>query len=409
MALTSGTVSIFYGNAQEILAAVYLTHEDGSFVITNGKTYGVFAACIITGSIATSLSSRNVALLQTISSVCHTGLFILFIIALPIGNHLNDIPFNGGKFIFGNVQNYSDWTIGWQFCLSLMTAVWTIGGFDSCVHMAEEAKNASYGIPIGICGAISVCGIIGWVILVVVSACMNPDVESVLLTETGFPMAQVIVDSLGRKWGIAMMSLMATCQWLMGTSLVTAVSRQIWAFARDDGLPFSTIFKVVNQRVHVPLRAIGFACGLGLLIGCLCLAGPTASGALFALGVCGNYLAWCTPVFLKLTFGKDKFKPGKFYLGDTFSKLNGWICCAWGLFIIILACFPSSKTVHKDTMNYASVIAGGVWILSVVFFYSYKYKYYHGPKSNLNDDDVKSINSGEDVVVIDGGIHNEKV
>lgn len=403
LALTSGTVSVFYGNAQEILAAVYL-NSDGSFEITNAKTYGVFAACIISGSIATSLSSKNVALLQSVSSICHTGLFILFIIALPAGNHANKIPFNDGKFIFGTVQNYEDWTIGWQFCLSFMTAVWTIGAFDSCVHMSEEAKNASYGIPIGICSAITVCGVIGWVILVVVCACMNPDVASVLETPTGFPMAQVIVDSLGRRWGIAMMSLMAACQWMMGTSLVTAVSRQIWAFARDDGLPFSSVVKVVNKKVHVPLRAIAFACCLGLVIGCLCLAGPTASGALFALGVCGNYLAWCTPVFLRLTSGKDKFKPGTFYLGDTFSKINGWVCCTWGLFIIILACFPSSKHVEKDTMNYASVISGGVWILSLVFFYSFKYKHYHGPKSNLEDDEIQSITSTADQVVIDDAL-----
>ncbi|KAH3672934.1 hypothetical protein OGATHE_002165 [Ogataea polymorpha] len=50
--------------------------------------------------------------------------------------------------------------------------------------------------------------------------------------------------------------------------------------------------------------------------------------------------------------------------------------------------FPSVKAVEKDTMNYAVVIASGVWILSIVYFYTYKYKYFHGPKSNLNDDDT---------------------
>lgn len=397
MALISGTVSVFYGNAQEILAAVYLTQEDGSFVITSGKTYGVFAACIITGTIATCISSRNVALLQTISSCCHTGLFILFIIALPIGTKVNVGKFNDAGFIFGKVENYSDWPTGWQFCLSFMTAVWTIGAFDSCVHMSEEATNASYGIPIGINGAITVCGIIGWVILVVTAACMNPNTLEVLETPTGFPMAQIIVDSLGRKWGIAFMALMASCQWFMGTSLVTAASRQIWAFARDDGLPFASYVKVVSKKVHVPLRAIIFACCLGLLLGCLCLAGSTAAGALFSLGVCGNYLAWCTPVFLKLTYGKDKFRPGSFYLGPFWSKVNGWVCCTWGLFIMILVCFPASKVVEADTMNYCIVISGGVWILSLVFFYSYKYKVYHGPKSNLNDDTIRSISSVEQV------------
>ncbi|MDC6274631.1 hypothetical protein CAS74_005036 [Pichia kudriavzevii] len=395
MALCSGTVSVFYGCAQEVLAAVYLTNND--FVITDGKTYGVFAGCIFTGALATCVSSKNVAFLQTLSSACHTGLLVLFLIALPIGTKINRGEFNSRGFIFGDVQNYSDWTTGWQFCLSFMTAVWTIGGFDSCVHMSEEAKNATHGVPIGICGAISVCGLLGFVILICVCACMNPDIETILATDTGFPMAQVIYDSLGNKWAIAFMSLMAVCQWLMGASLVTASSRQIWAFARDNGLPFAEIFKVVNKQMKVPLRAVGLAGLISLAIGCLCLAGSTAAGALFALMVCGNYLAWCTPIFLKLVFGKDKFKPGSFYLGKVLSTINGWIACAWGVFITIVACFPSSKHVDKTTMNYASVISGGVWILSIIFFFTYKYKHYHGPKSNLDDSAIDGSSDAESV------------
>lgn len=396
MALCSGSVSVFYGNAEEILAAVYLT-KDGNFDITTGKTYGVFAGCVITGAVVTCLSSKNVAMLQSISSICHTGLLVLFFIALPIGTRVNRHEFNSRGFIFGEVQNYSDWPIGWQFCLSFMTAVWTIGAFDSCVHMSEEAKNASYGVPIGICGSITACGFLGFFILICTTACMNPDIGTVLATDTGFPMAQVIYDSLGRRWAIAFMSLMAGCQWLMGSSLLTAASRQIWAFARDDGLPFCSIVKVVNKKLRVPIRAVILACLISLAIGCLCLAGTAAANALFSLGVLGNYLAWCTPVFLKLTFGKHKFNPGSFYLGPVFSPIVGWIACAWGAFITVLVCFPATKVVTKENMNYCIVITGGVWILSIVFFFTYKYKYYHGPKSNLDDDNIEVVSSAEDV------------
>ena len=396
LALCSGCVSIFYGNAEEILAAVYLSH-DGNFEITNGKTYGVFAACVVSGTLASCLSSKNVALLQTVSSVCHTGLLILYFIALPIGTKINRGEFNNGAFIFGQVDNFSDWPKGWQFCLSFMAAVWTIGGFDSCVHMSEEAKNASFGVPIGICGSIAFCGLIGFFILICTTACMNPDVTSVLETDTGFPMAQVIYDSLGKKWAIAFMSLMASCQWLMGCSLVTAASRQIWAFARDDGLPMSRFFKIVNQKMKVPLRAILLACAAALLLGCLCLAGSTASSALFSMSVLGNYFAWCTPILLRLTSGKEKFVRGSFYTGDLFSKIIGWTACAWGTFIMILVCFPSSKVVDKTTMSYAIVITGGFWILSVIFFFTYKYRHYHGPRSNLADEDVVTDSSADEL------------
>lgn len=404
MALCSGMVSIFYGNAQEILAAVYLS-KDGDFAITTGKTYGVFAACVISGGLVSCLSSKNVAMLQTVSSVCHTGLLVLFFIALPIGNKVNHHPFNKGSFIFGKVQNWSDWPKGWQFCLSMMTAVWTIGAFDSCVHMSEEAKNASFGVPIGICGSITTCGFLGFFILICTTACMNSDVEAVLGTDTGFPMAQVIYDSLGKHWAIAFMSLMAACQWLMGCSLVTAASRQIWAFARDDGLPLANIVKVVNKKLKVPLRAIIVTLCIALAIGCLCLAGTAAASALFALGVLGNYLAWCTPVFLRLTWGKHKFTPGTFYLGHVKSQIVGWIGCIWGAFIMVMVCFPATRTVTKEDMNYCVVITGGVWVLSIIYFFTFKYKYYHGPRSNINDDAVETDSSALEVELP----HKEKV
>lgn len=389
MALCSGLVSIAYGNAEEITAAVYLS-QDGSFEITDGKVYGIFVGCIITQAICTCLSSKNVAMLQTTSAICNTGVIVLFLIAVPIGVAVNDKGFRDGKFIFSQVDNFSDWPVGFQFVLSLFTAVWTIGAFDSCVHMSEEAKNAAHGVPIGILSSVTVCSVLGFFLIICINACMPEDVLSVIETDTGFPMAEIIFHALGKNWAVAFMSLIAVCQWLMGASILTALSRQIWAFARDNGLPFSSIVKVVHPKLKVPIRAVIFAAIVSLALGCLTLAGPAAASALFSLTVCGNYMSWATPILLKLTSGKDRFKPGPFYLGALASKINGWICCAWALFVIVVAMIPASKTVTKTDMNYTVVINCGVWILSMLYFYVYKYRFYHGPKSNLTSDDLEA-------------------
>ncbi|GMG18960.1 unnamed protein product [Ambrosiozyma monospora] len=382
LALCSGLVSMSYGNAQEILAAVYIT-KDGNFKVTQPKTYGVFACCVFTQALCTCLSSKKIALMQSVSYICNTGLIVLFLIVLPVGTSINRNGFNDAKFIFGTVQNYSDWPIGFQFFLSMMTAVWTIGGFDSCIHMSEEAKNASYGVPIGVCGSISFTGFLGFFIIICTTACMDPEIIHLLESKTGFPMAQIIYDSLGKRWAIAMMSLIAVCQWFMGASLLASLSRQLWAFARDNALPFSSIVRVVDKRLKVPIRGILFGLIVALILGCLCLGGTTVAFALFSLGVCGNYLAWGAPIFFKLTSGKDRFHPGSFYLGNLWSKVVGWIACLWCLFIIIITMIPSTKHVTKSTMNYTVVIAGPFWILSIVYFYVYRKRFYHGPKSTI--------------------------
>ncbi|CDK25672.1 unnamed protein product [Kuraishia capsulata CBS 1993] len=390
MALCSGLCSINYGFAQEVTAAVFI-NSDNTFEITQPRLYGIFAACTVSHILITSLSSKHISYLQSTSIVCNTGLIVLYFIALPVGTAKNS-SFNGGKFIFGNLGNFESWTTGWQFMLSMMTCVWTIGSFDSCVHMSEEAKNASRGVPAGIIGSIFVCWVVGWFICICTAACMSSDVGAVLDTETGFAMAQIVYDSLGKRWAVAMMSLMAFCQWLMGASILAALSRQVWAFARDDGLPFCSFVKVVNKKLRVPIRAVWFGGILALIIGCLTFAGSTAASALFSLAVSGNYLAWGTPIFLRLTSGKSRFRPGPFYLGKISEAVN-WVVCLWIVFIIILCMFPTGTTVDETTMNYTVVISCGTWLLSILYFYVYKYKNYHGPASNLADPAEEAVES----------------
>lgn len=398
LALGAGVCSINYAFAEEIMAAVVI-QQDGNFEITNGKLYGVFAGVTILMGLCTCMASKQIARLQILSIVSNLFVITLFFLALPIGVKRNIGRFNDGKFIFGHYENLSDWNNGWQFCLAgFMPAVWTIGSFDSCVHQSEEAKDAKKSVPLGILGSISVCWILGWLIIIVICACMSSDLDHVLNSQYGFPMAQIIYDGLGKKWAIVFMSLMAYCQFLMGSSVVTAISRQIWAFARDDGLPLSSYIKLVDKRYKVPFNAIMSACCLSLVLGLLCLIDSAATSALFSLAVAGNYLAWSTPTFMRLTWGKDLFRPGPFYLGKVWSPIIACTSIIFQAFIIILVMFPSSRHgIDKSNMNYACVIGPGIWLLSWAYYKLYKHRYYHGPKTNLSDDQYEDA-VGQDLI-----------
>ena len=217
-------------------------------------------------------------------------------------------------------------------------------------------------------------------------------------------LAQIVYESLGKSWAIAFMSLIAACQFLMGASILTAVSRQIWAFARDDGLPLSKYIKMVNERLSVPIVAV-WAGGLAsVVLGLLCLIDSAAASALFSLAVAGNYLSWGTPTLLRLTFGRDIFRPGPFYLGKFWSPIVNWTSVLFQAFIIVVVMFPASQHgITKSTMNYACVIGPGIWILAWVYYMVYKKKYYHGPKSNLTDEEyVDAVGS----IVIDEMLSN---
>lgn len=389
VALTGALCSIDYGFAKEILSIVYIS-RDGDFEITNGRTYGIYAACIISHVLIASAASSNVARLQSFSIYSNLALILFFIIAILVGTDNK----NSASFIFGDLDSSLDeWTTGWSWVMNgFLPAIWTIGAFDSCVHMSEEATNAAKSVPRGILGSITACWLIGWIILIVCAACINQDLATVINADSGQPMAEIIYHSLGKKWAISFMALIASCQWLMGASTLTATSRQVWAFARDNGLIFSSVIKVVNKRFSVPLRAVAFAGILALIMGLLCLIGSTAANALFTLYICGNYFSWGTPIVLRMyrNFAKDpelRFKPGPFYLGDVISPIVNYTAIAFMAFTIIMAMFPSAPTVDKDSMNYTVAITCGTWILSMLYYYVYAHKTFHGPRTTLDDVD----------------------
>ena len=404
LGLIGGLCSISYGFAVQVLSAVYI-QQDGAFEITRAKCYGIFVACVVSNAIICCLATKQAALLQTISIIVNVFLVLLFLIAVPVGTGHG---FNSASYIFGTLINNRDYGTAWSFFLSWLPAIWTIGSFDSTIHCSEEAKNAQRAIPVGIIGSISACGILGWAICIVCAACIKDgDVSRVLQSDTGSAMAQIIYDALGKKWAVAFMSLIAVGQYLMSVSIMIALSRQIWSFARDDGLPVVYNFvKYVNPKIKVPIRATMFAAALGILLGLLVLINGTAgSGALFSLAVASNVLSWGLPVLLiLLPYGRKRFIPGPFYFGSTISTLINIVSVGWTGYVIVLCMFPDSITVDKNSMNYTVVINVGVWLLALIYYFVWGYRFYTGPKSNLEEDFVEGVSTGNVDEVL-----NEKV
>lgn len=168
--------------------SVIVIARDGNWTPTNGAIYGTFLACVLCHGILASVMSKIMGKLQTVFVVMNFILIAATVIALPIGarNRRND-----GQFIFTHTVNLTTWPIGWTFMLSWLCPIWTIGAFDSCVHMSEEAANATRAVPFGILLSIGSCWFFGFIIVVVLAACINPDLDSVLASPFGQPMAQV--------------------------------------------------------------------------------------------------------------------------------------------------------------------------------------------------------------------------
>lgn len=386
LGLVGGLCSIDYGFSLMFLSVIVIA-RDGNWTPTNGAIYGTFLACVLCHGILASVMSKIMGKLQTVFVIMNFVLIAATVIALPIGarNRRND-----GQFIFTHTVNLTTWPIGWTFMLSWLCPIWTIGAFDSCVHMSEEAANATRAVPFGILLSIGSCWFFGFIIVVVLAACINPDLDSVLASPFGQPMAQIYYDAVGKKGTLGLMSLLFIVQFFMGLSIVVAASRQAWAFSRDGALPFSTFFRPISRKMgYIPLRAIWGCVFLAAILGLLSLIAPVAAQALFSLGIAGNNVAWGTPIFARVVWGQRKFKPGPFYTGDRFSVPIAWAAIIFLVFGILLCMFPvEGPNPTPQSMNYTVVINSAVWGGALAYYYIDARKWFTGPKITLPADDL---------------------
>ena len=186
LGLIGGLCSIDYGFSLMFLSVIVIA-TDGQFTPSYGAVYGVFLACVLLHGVLASTLQRVMGKLQTVFVVANFILIFATIVALPIGRASQR---NSGQYIFGDLENLTLWPPGWNFFISWLSPIWTIGAFDSCVHLSEEASNATKAVPYGILMSIGSCWLFGFVIQIVLAACINPDVSKVMicpLTDTLTP------------------------------------------------------------------------------------------------------------------------------------------------------------------------------------------------------------------------------
>ncbi|KAI0065302.1 APC amino acid permease [Artomyces pyxidatus] len=386
----AGAASVDWGCAVQLMAAVSIG-SDLTFTPTTGQTYGVFAAILLAHGAICSMAAKYIARLQKLFIALNVLLCLAIIIGVPAAT---PVEFkNTAKFSFGNFQNLYGWTNGFAFILSFLAPLWTVGGYDASIHISEEANNASVAVPWAILSSVVVACILGFALNVAIAFNMGTDMEAILSSPTGQPMAAILFNSFGKNGTLAVWAIVVVVQFMMGMSIVTVCSRQTFAFARDGGLPFSHYLRRINSHTGVPMHAVWFCASISLLLGLLAFAGSVAIGAIFSLAIAGQYTAYSIPIAARF-LGQNDFKKGAFSLG--FMSLPVAVVAVTFMgFMLIVFFFPATPAPTAANMNYTIVVFGGTIFLSLLYFYFPKYggkTWFNGPVSTLNE--IESLSEG---------------
>ncbi|OJA08785.1 hypothetical protein AZE42_01312 [Rhizopogon vesiculosus] len=374
----------------ELITTAIAMGTDGAVILGSGATFGILMGIHLTQALLCSAGTRILARMTVVTLVVIMGTTIGAIISLLVcaGNQRVSSKDAWTKF-----ENNTGWSNDvWAFILAFTSPMWSLTGYDSAAHIAEETAGAARAAPIAILVGVGVTEILGWIYYIAISYATT-SVPDILETKLAFPLGQVFLNVLGKKGGLAIWCSITVLQesafiYLCGCSQAVDASRVIFAFSRDDALPGSRWWKRVNHRTQTPVNAVWFAMILSAICGVLSFS-TAAFNSLASASVIGLYISYVTPIYYRVTSGRNKLQPGPFNLGR-WSYPIGWIGIIWVAFMVVMLLFPYSQTANEQTMNYSVVIvmavlifSGGSWIFSARHWFT-------GPIPNI---DVQSDTS----------------
>lgn len=254
-------------------------------------------------------------------------------------------------------------------------------GYDGAAHMSEELHNAAVDVPKAMIAAVALNSAMGFGWLLMLLFCIG-DFESVVNSQTGYPYMQIYYNATQSLPGAtAMISLTLLMALLSTIPLLAATSRTLWAFARDGGLPCSKYLAHVDDKQHIPIRALLLSTVLLMLLGLINIGSTTAFNALVSMSVVALYVSYLFPIVLMVWIRirqSQQLNFGPFRLGRCGLTLN-ILAILFTIWVTIFLLFPSFQPVTPQDMNYSSLVLGAVLLFSIFWWFVHGKRNFLGP------------------------------
>ncbi len=356
----------------------------GQIAAIAGINFG--CALFVTPLIGLESSTRNLLVVNALILISH-GLINHFGIRLVVW--LNDLsvtvhiigviviagalllfaPKQDATFFFARItSNENGWPYWWAFIIGLLQAMWTFTGYDASASVSEETLDPRRRAPWGMVMAVVVSAVVGYLLLIAMTLAIK-DLPAVLSARdaSGNEVPAVIVilvEALGQRAGSLFSGLAAMAMWFCGLAAVTWSSRVIWAFARDNGLPLSGLWRRVSVKHQTPALSIW----LCVIAAFLAAVYSGAYAVVTSISTIGLYVSYVLPVWLHWRSG-SKLERGPWHLGK-YSRIVNFVAIAWVVFLSVILCLADARTWKS---------LAGVTILLVLWYGFKERKRFEGP------------------------------
>lgn len=256
MSITGGAI-ILLGATPLLFEALGITPPDGVLL---GVAIAILLFTVLINIVSVQLAARvnNTAVIAEIIGTVLLAVTVIVAFGLYTGH-------DGGSV--ANLTN-STGTAGagvGHFVLAGLLGIYTMVGFELSADLTEEAVDSQKAVPRGVLTGVIGSAVLGMLALICFTVAM-PDLSAAqassapIVTIAEFYLPTAVVKVFIVVVAFSMIALVIANQ--------AAQARLMYSMGRDNMLPFSRHFRMVNLRTKTPMRAlvVGGVVSVGFMV-----------------------------------------------------------------------------------------------------------------------------------------------
>jgi len=247
-------------------------------------------------------------------------------------------------------------------------------------HMSEEVRDAAKAVPKAmiIIYFVNIC----MTFPVILTVCYHiRNVDDALNDPTLYPAIYVLRQTMSPGWITVMLLVIVMLLLCSDITYLAAVTRDLFAFARDKGLPFANWIATVDKKRSIPQHACILTSVTSVLMSLIYIGSPVAFYAITSLLVVALLQCYCLSIgcllWRRIRY-PDTLPPAQFPLGKWGIPINSAavLYSFWGFFWTF---WPQYYPITPSSFNWSPVIFVSVLLIAMVYYVFVARHHYTGP------------------------------
>lgn len=249
--------------------------------------------------------------------------------------------------------------------------------------MSEEVKDAAKSVP----KAMISIWIVNFCLMfpAILTICYHiPDVSLALQDPTTYPTIYVLRQSMSDAWLTVILVVTVLLLICSNITYLAAVSRDLFAFARDRGFPYSGWISKIDN--NIPQNACILTSVISVCLALIYIGSTVAFYAITSLLTVALLQCYCLSIgcllWRRIKY-PDTLPPAHFSLGQWGIPINA-LAVIYAMWSFFWSFWPQRYPVTAGGFNWASVIFVATLFIALIYYICIGHKQYTGPVDLVN-------------------------